>query len=107
MNKITEFIKRSPKAELHLHIEGTLEPSLLFRLAKENNIQIPFSSINEIKAAYNFKNLESFLKIFYQGSRVLLREQDFFDLTRAYLLKFKEENVVHEEIVIRRTAGDF
>ena len=98
MNKITEFIKRSPKAELHLHIEGTLEPSLLFRLAKENNIQIPFSSINEIKAAYNFKNLESFLKIFYQGSRVLLKEQDFFDLTWAYLLKCKEENVVHAEI---------
>ena len=98
MNKITEFIKKSPKAELHLHIEGTLEPSLLFRLAKENNIQIPFSSINEIKAAYNFKNLESFLKIFYQGSRVLLREQDFFDLTWAYLLKCKEENVVHAEI---------
>jgi len=98
MNKITEFIKRSPKAELHLHIEGTLEPSLLFRLAKENNIQIPFSSIDEIKAAYNFKNLESFLKIFYQGSRVLLREQDFFDLTWAYLLKCKEENVVHAEI---------
>ena len=98
MNKITEFIKRSPKAELHLHIEGTLEPSLLFRLAKENNIQIPFSSINEIEAAYNFKNLESFLKIFYQGSRVLLKEQDFFDLTWAYLLKCKEENVVHAEI---------
>ncbi len=98
MNKITEFIKRSPKAELHLHIEGTLEPSLLFRLAKENNIQIPFSSINEIKAAFNFKNLEFFLKIFYQGSRVLLREQDFFDLTWAYLLKCKEENVVHAEI---------
>ena len=98
MNKITEFIKKSPKAELHLHIEGALEPSLLFRLAKENNIQIPFSSINEIKAAYNFKNLESFLKIFYQGSRVLLREQDFFDLTWAYLLKCKEENVVHAEI---------
>ena len=98
MNKISEFIKRSPKAELHLHIEGTLEPSLLFRLAKENNIQIPFSSINEIKAAYNFKNLESFLKIFYQGSRVLLKEQDFFDLTWAYLLKCKEENVVHAEI---------
>ena len=98
MNKITEFIKRSPKAELHLHIEGTLEPCLLFRLAKENNIQIPFSSIDEIKAAYNFKNLESFLKIFYQGSRVLLREQDFFDLTWAYLLKCKEENVVHAEI---------
>ncbi len=98
MNKIIEFIKKSPKAELHLHIEGTLEPDLLFRLAKENNIQIPFSSIDEIKSAYNFKNLESFLKIFYQGSRVLIKEQDFFDLTWAYVLKCKEDNIVHTEI---------
>ena len=77
--KIIEFIKRSPKAELHLHIEGTLEPSHLFKLAKKNNIKIPFSNISEIKSAYNFSNLESFLKIFYQGSRVLIKEQDFFD----------------------------
>ena len=98
MSEIIEFIKKSPKAELHLHIEGTLEPNLLFRLAKENNIKIPFSSIDEIKAAYNFKNLESFLKIFYQGSKVLIKEQDFFDLTWAYLLKCKEDNVVHTEI---------
>ena len=98
MNEIIKFIKKSPKAELHLHIEGTLEPNLLFRLAKENNIQIPFSSIDEIKDAYNFKNLESFLKIFYQGSKVLIKEQDFFDLTWAYLLKCKEDNVVHTEI---------
>ena len=98
MNEIINFIKKSPKAELHLHIEGTLEPDLLFRLAKENKIQIPFSSIDEIKAAYNFKNLESFLKIFYQGSRVLIKEQDFFDLTWAYVLKCKEDNVVHTEI---------
>ena len=98
MSEIIEFIKKSPKAELHLHIEGTLEPNLLFRLAKENNIKIPFSSIDEIKAAYNFKNLESFLKIFYQGSKVLIKEQDFFDLTWTYLLKCKEDNVVHTEI---------
>ncbi len=98
MSEIIEFIKKSPKAELHLHIEGTLEPNLLFKLAKENKIQIPFSSVDEIKAAYNFKNLESFLKIFYQGSKVLLKEQDFFDLTWSYLLKCKEDNVVHTEI---------
>jgi len=98
MSEIIEFIKKSPKAELHLHIEGTLEPNLLFKLAKENKIQIPFSSVGEIKAAYNFKNLESFLKIFYQGSKVLLKEQDFFDLTWSYLLKCKEDNVVHTEI---------
>ena len=99
MNKqIIEFIKKTPKAELHLHIEGTLEPDLLFRLAKKNNIQIPFSNVNEIKSAYNFKNLESFLNIFYQGSKVLINEQDFFDLTWAYVLKCKENNVVHAEI---------
>ena len=96
--KIIEFIKRAPKAELHLHIEGTLEPNLLFELAKKNNIKIPFSNVSEIKSAYNFSNLESFLKIFYQGSRVLIKEQDFFDLTWAYVMKCKENNVVHTEI---------
>ncbi len=96
--KIVEFIKEAPKAELHLHIEGTLEPSHLFELAKRNNIKIPFSSVSEIKSAYNFSNLESFLKIFYQGSKVLIKEQDFFDLTWAYAMKCKENNVVHTEI---------
>jgi len=98
MSKIIEFIKKSPKAELHLHIEGTLEPDLLFRLAKKNDIQIPFSNVDEIKSAYNFKDLESFLNIFYQGSKVLIKEEDFFDLTWAYALKCKENNVVHAEI---------
>tara|TARA_B100001167_G_scaffold62550_1_gene36728 strand:+ start:59 stop:1063 length:1005 start_codon:yes stop_codon:yes gene_type:complete len=96
--KIIEFIKKIPKTELHLHIEGTLEPEHLFKLAKRNDIQIPFASVNEIKSAYNFSNLESFLNIFYQGSRVLIKEQDFFDLTWAYALKCKEDNVVHTEI---------
>ena len=98
MSEIVEFIRKSPKAELHLHIEGTLEPDLLFKLAKKNKIRIPFSSTEEIKSAYNFKNLDSFLKIFYQGSSVLIKEQDFFDLTWAYVLKCKEENIVHAEI---------
>ena len=98
MNKIIEYIKKTPKAELHLHIEGTLEPEHLFKLAKRNNIQIPFENINEIKSAYNFKNLESFLNIFYQGSKVLIKEIDFFDLTWAYALKCKEDNIVHAEI---------
>ena len=96
--KIIEFIKKIPKTELHLHIEGTLEPEHLFKLAKRNDIQIPFASVNEIKSAYNFSNLESFLNIFYQGSRVLIKEQDFFDLTWAYAIKCKENNVVHAEI---------
>ena len=95
---IIEFIKKTPKAELHLHIEGTLEPDHMFLLAKRNNIQIPFTNVNDVKSAYNFSNLESFLKIFYQGSKVLVKEQDFFDLTWAYALKCKANNVVHAEI---------
>ena len=95
---LLEFIKKSPKAELHLHIEGTLEPEQMFALAKRNNIQIPFKNINEAKKAYNFSNLESFLKIYYEGAKVLVNEQDFFDLTWAYALKCKEDNIVHAEI---------
>ena len=95
---LLEFIKKSPKAELHLHIEGTLEPEQMFALARRNNIQIPFKNINEAKKAYNFSNLESFLKIYYEGAKVLIKEQDFFDLTWAYALKCKEDNIVHAEI---------
>ena len=95
---IKEFINRAPKAELHLHIEGTLEPEQMLELAKRNNIQIPFKKINEVKKAYNFSNLESFLKIYYEGAKVLIKEQDFFDLTWAYALKCKEDNIVHTEI---------
>tara|TARA_Y100000758_G_scaffold186411_1_gene132679 strand:- start:611 stop:1600 length:990 start_codon:yes stop_codon:yes gene_type:complete len=95
---IVEFIKKKPKAELHLHIEGTLEPDHMFVLAKRNNIQIPFNNISDVKKAYNFSNLESFLKIYYEGSKVLVKEQDFFDLTWAYVLKCKEDNVVHTEV---------
>ena len=95
---LLEFIKKSPKAELHLHIEGTLEPEQMFALAKRNNIQIPFKNINEAKEAYNFNNLESFLKTYYEGTKVLIKEQDFFDLTWAYALKCKEDNIVHTEI---------
>ena len=95
---LLEFIKKSPKAELHLHIEGTLEPEQMFSLAKRNNINIPFKNINDVKKAYNFSNLESFLKIYYEGAKVLVKEQDFFDLTWAYALKCKEDNIVHTEI---------
>ena len=95
---LLEFIKKSPKAELHLHIEGTLEPEQMFSFAKRNNIQISFNDVNEVKKAYNFTNLESFLKIYYEGAKVLLKEQDFFELTWAYALKCKEDNIVHTEI---------
>jgi len=95
---LLEFIKKTPKAELHLHIEGTLEPELMFTLAKRNNIQISFKNIDDVKKAYNFSNLDSFLKIYYEGAKVLIEEQDFFDLTWAYVLKCKEDNIVHTEI---------
>tara|TARA_B100001123_G_C15221563_1_gene991455 strand:- start:485 stop:1480 length:996 start_codon:yes stop_codon:yes gene_type:complete len=98
MKEIIKFIKKVPKAELHLHIEGTLEPDNLLKFAKRNDITIPFSNINEVKSAYNFNNLQSFLNIFYQGSRVLVKEKDFFDLTWDYALKCKKDNVVHTEI---------
>ena len=92
------FIKNTPKTELHLHIEGTLEPEHMFELAKRNNVSIPYKNVEEVKSAYNFKNLDSFLNIYYQGSKVLIHEKDFFDLTWAYILKCKEDNIVHTEI---------
>ena len=98
MGKILKLIKKIPKAELHLHIEGSIEPNLMFKLSKRNRIDIPFKSISEIKSAYNFNNLQSFLNIYYEGTKVLVAEQDFFDLTWSYMLKCKNENIVHSEI---------
>ena len=97
-NKIIKFIKNAPKAELHLHIEGSLEPELMFELSKRNKVKIPFKSVDEIKSAYNFTDLDSFLKIYYEGSNVLINEEDFFDLTWEYVLKCKKDNIVHTEI---------
>jgi len=93
-----EFIRRLPKVELHLHIEGTLEPDLMFRLAKRNHIQIPFATLEEVHQAYHFSNLQSFLDIYYQGANVLLTEADFYDLTWAYFERVRGENVRHAEI---------
>lgn len=97
MNR-SELIKKLPKAELHLHIEGSFEPELMFEIARRNNINIRFKSVEEVKNAYNFHNLQSFLDIYYQGAGVLLHERDFYDLTMAYLIKCREDNVVHTEI---------
>jgi adenosine deaminase len=93
-----ELIKKLPKAELHLHIEGSFEPELMFSIAQRNNVPIRFKSVQEVKDAYNFHNLQSFLDIYYEGANVLLKEQDFYDLTMAYLQRCKEDNVVHTEI---------
>ena len=86
-----------PKVELHLHLEGTLEPELMFELAKRNAIPLAFNSVDEVKKAYQFSNLQDFLDIYYQGAEVLLHEQDFYDLTWDYLLRCKEQNVLHVE----------
>lgn len=93
-----EFIRALPKVELHLHIEGTLEPELMFELAGRNGVELPYASVEEARAAYRFDDLQSFLDLYYQGARVLLRARDFHDLTWAYLERCHAENVVHTEI---------
>ena len=95
---LEKFIHTLPMAELHLHIEGSFEPELMFEIAERNKKEIPFKSVEEIKAAYKFNNLQEFLDIYYQGANVLLHEQDFYDLTYAYLEKVHAENVVHVEV---------
>ena len=98
MNRI-ELIQILPKAELHLHIEGTFEPELMFEIAKRNNISLPHDSVESLRATYEFDNLQEFLDIYYQGVNVLQTEQDFYDLTWAYLQRAKADNIVHTEIM--------
>ncbi|XOB63563.1 adenosine deaminase [Campylobacterota bacterium DY0563] len=93
-----DLIKKLPKAELHLHIEGTLEPELMLELAQRNSIYIPYSNVEDIKKAYEFTDLQSFLDIYYAGASVLIKEEDFYSLTWNYLLKCKENNIIHTEI---------
>ena len=93
------FINKLPKAELHLHIEGTFEPELMFNIAQRNNIKIKYKSVDEIKAAYQFDCLQDFLDIYYAGAGVLITEQDFYDLTYSYLEKCAVQNVRHTEIM--------
>ena len=92
------FIAGLPKAELHLHIEGSLEPELMFTLAQRNGVASPFDSVEEVRSAYDFSNLQDFLDIYYQGMGVLITEQDFTDLTAAYLKRAHADNVRHVEI---------
>jgi adenosine deaminase len=92
------FLEQIPKVELHLHIEGSLEPEMLFALAQRNSVKIPFGSVEEIRAAYAFTNLQTFLDIYYQGMSVLLHEQDFYDLTYAYFKRVHADNVRHAEL---------
>jgi adenosine deaminase len=92
-----DWLNDLPKAELHLHLEGSLEPELLFALAERNKIALPWDDVETLRRAYDFGNLQEFLDLYYQGADVLRTEQDFYDLTWAYLLKCKAQNVVHTE----------
>lgn len=97
-SSLHSFIKSLPKAELHLHLEGTFEPELMFEIAQRNNITLKYNSVDDLRKAYSFSNLQEFLDIYYEGAGVLLHEQDFYDLTWAYLKRVHEENVVHVEV---------
>ncbi|HKM26643.1 MAG TPA: adenosine deaminase [Thiopseudomonas sp.] len=92
-----DWLNALPKAELHMHLEGSLEPELMFKLAERNRIQLPWDSVETLRSAYAFNNLQEFLDIYYQGANVLQTEQDFYDLTWAYLKKCEEQNVIHVE----------
>lgn len=96
---IKQFIAELPKAELHIHIEGSFEPDLMFAIAQRNKLNIRFNTVDEVREAYNFSNLQDFLDIYYEGMNVLTTEQDFYDLTWAYISKAHEDNVVHTEIM--------
>jgi adenine deaminase len=96
--RLPELLRRMPKAELHIHIEGSLEPELIFALAARNGVTLPYASVDELRRAYAFTDLQSFLDIYYAGASVLLHEQDFFDMAWAYLQRAKADNVVRAEI---------
>jgi adenine deaminase len=95
---LKRLIERIPKAELHIHIEGSLEPELMFELARRNGLKLPYKSVDDVRKAYEFANLQSFLQLYYQGVCVLVNERDFYDLTWAYLSKAHSQNVRHTEM---------
>jgi hypothetical protein len=96
--QLRSVLQQMPKAELHIHIEGSLEPELIFALARRNGVKLAYGSVEELRAAYAFTDLQSFLDIYYAGASVLLQEQDFYDMTAAYLKRAEADNVRHAEI---------
>jgi len=98
LHDLHDFIRRLPKAELHLHIEGSLEPEMMFELARRNGVALPYASVDAVRAAYDFTDLQSFLDLYYAGAAVLQTEQDFFDLTMAYVRRAMADNVRHAEL---------
>ena len=97
-DRLPELLRTMPKAELHIHIEGSLEPEMIFALASRNRVQLPYADVESLRRAYAFSDLQSFLDIYYAGASVLLREVDFYDMTRAYLRRAAADNVIHTEI---------
>jgi adenosine deaminase len=97
-DRLPELLRRMPKAELHIHIEGSLEPELIFALAQRNGVRLPYVNVEALRSAYAFTNLQSFLDIYYAGASVLLTEQDFYDMARAYFVKAAEDKVLHAEL---------
>ena len=95
---LPDLLRRMPKCELHIHIEGSLEPELIFSLAQRNGVVLPYASVEDLRAAYSFTSLQSFLDIYYAGASVLLKEQDFFDMGMAYFRRAAADNVVHAEL---------
>lgn len=100
MNKLSQLLTQIPKCELHLHIEGSFEPDLMFEIAKRNQVKTKFNTVEELRQAYQFGNLQEFLDLYYEGANALLYEQDFYDLTMAYFRKCQEDNVVHTEMFV-------
>jgi len=98
MRSMADFIAAMPKAELHCHLEGTLEPELIFALARRNGVALRYPSVEALRAAYRFRDLQDFLDLYYQGTSVLLVERDFYDLTAAYLARAAAQNIVHAEL---------
>jgi adenosine deaminase len=98
MDALSRFIRGMPKAELHLHLEGALEPETMFRLARRNGVALPYRSVEEVRRAFSFTQLQDFLDIYYKGTSVLIEEQDFYDLTWLYLERVHRDNVVHVEV---------
>ena len=92
-----DFINKLPKAELHIHLEGSLEPELMFEIGRRNGVELPYATVDEVRGAYEFDNLQSFLDIYYAGAGVLQKEQDFYDMTRAYLERCHAQNIIHVE----------
>ena len=100
MNDLDAFVARLPKAELHMHLEGSIEPKLMLALARRNGVALPWKTTDELRAAYRFSDLQSFLDLYYAGCQVLLREQDFYDMTIAYLRRAHEDHVLHTEVFL-------